>query len=159
MFPKIAIWVLKNAEFDADFESSETVVKNLDEKGINEKVTEKLTFFYFYYCVQKVLTDNFLDDIFALFSMDGNSASIFAFYDTRIEFLRKKSSFSTFAYLKAKIGRTGSKNREKFFINVFHNPILHLSPVWAAPFCKKSLNRCTLMNIQVHEQRKNRRNK
>ena len=29
------------------------------------------------------------------------------------------------------------KKRKTYYINVFLNPILHLSPVWYAPFCQK----------------------
>ncbi len=40
---------------------------------------------------------------------------------------------------KAKIKRNGSKKRKTYFQNVSYNPILHLSPVWEAPFLSKKV--------------------
>ncbi len=40
-FFKKAMWVSKNAEFDADFESVEKVAKTHAKKVFNKKVTEK----------------------------------------------------------------------------------------------------------------------
>ncbi len=39
--------ILKNAKFDADFESSENVVKNLGEKRYQRKSDKKTEFFTF----------------------------------------------------------------------------------------------------------------
>jgi hypothetical protein len=38
------LWVSKNAEFDADFESAGKVAKNSYKKVFNTKVTEKWSF-------------------------------------------------------------------------------------------------------------------
>jgi hypothetical protein len=75
------LWVSENAEFDVDFESIEKVVKKtLSKIVINEKVTEKWSFFTF-------ITQ--CKSLFCTFSTHSNSASNFAFYDIRIEFLQK----------------------------------------------------------------------
>ncbi len=47
-FFKNAIWVSKNAEFNADFEFIEKLKKTHAEKVINEKVTGKLSFVLFF---------------------------------------------------------------------------------------------------------------
>ena len=49
-----------------------------------------------------------------------------------------------FAIFKVKIWKNGWKTPKTYFVNVFKNPILHLSQVWEAPFCKNDLNSCTL---------------
>ncbi len=53
-------------------------------KVISEKVTEKLSFFYFF-SVYNFVWENFS----VFFSQDSNSASQCAFYDTGVTFLPK----------------------------------------------------------------------
>ncbi len=59
MFPKNAIWVSKNAEFDVDLESVEKVAKKPCEKSY-QRISDRNTEFYFYYCIQKFSDYNFL---------------------------------------------------------------------------------------------------
>jgi hypothetical protein len=61
-----ANWVSKNAELDADFESVEKVAKNSCKKVINEKVTEKSSF-YFYYCLEKFSAYIFFGELYCTF--------------------------------------------------------------------------------------------
>jgi hypothetical protein len=53
IFQIILIWVSKNAEFDADFESVEKVVKKCLQKNYLHKSVGIMYFFNFQYCVQK----------------------------------------------------------------------------------------------------------
>jgi hypothetical protein len=62
------IWVLKNAEFDADFESIEKVAKRPKGKPLSAKRDRKWSDFY--YCVQKFSAYNsFWVIFFHFFSM------------------------------------------------------------------------------------------
>ncbi len=52
--------------------------------------------------------------------------------------MKKNFFYSHFLLtLKPKSNETAQKIEKFFFINVFYNPILHLSPVWAALFGQK----------------------
>ncbi len=94
-FQKVLIWFktkcnmgIKNANFDADFESVKKAAKNLIRKKLSTKKW-KNWIFDFYYCVQNLPTYNFFGKIFyALFSR-------VAFNDTQIEFL----NYIFFAYI------------------------------------------------------------
>jgi hypothetical protein len=80
----------KIPEFDADLESVEKVAKILMRKKIiNEKVTEKWSFWFLLYCA-KVFGLQLFWVIFGTFSTNSNSASNFGFHDTGIKFLKKK---------------------------------------------------------------------
>ncbi len=56
---KHSIWVSKNAEFHADFESVKRFVKNAPKKIISKNVTEICTFFTFTHVRQTCFTFNF----------------------------------------------------------------------------------------------------
>jgi hypothetical protein len=53
------MWVSKNAEFQADFESVEKVLKKCAKKVISKNVTEICTFFTFTLVRQTCFADNF----------------------------------------------------------------------------------------------------
>jgi hypothetical protein len=77
-FFKNSIWVSKNAEFHADFESVEKGLKKCIKKVISKKVIEISTFFTFTHVRQTY--NFFLVHFFKPFSTD---------FDTHIEFLKK----------------------------------------------------------------------
>ncbi len=57
-------WVSKNAEFHADFESVEKVMKNAPKKVISKNLTEICTFFAFTHVRQTCFAYNFFWCIF-----------------------------------------------------------------------------------------------
>jgi hypothetical protein len=66
---------VKNAEFHADFESVEKVLKNVSKKVISKNVTEKCTFFTFTHVRQTCFAYNFFFvHFFTIFSTDSKSA-------------------------------------------------------------------------------------
>ncbi len=72
------LWISKNAEFDADFESVEKVAKNLvRKKVIRGKVTEKSFL---------LLITLLIAEVFGLCGIFFGDSSNCAFYDTHIEF-------------------------------------------------------------------------
>ncbi len=57
------------------------------EPNINKEVREKCCFLTFFTVCKDFQPITFTGKLFAFFSMDSNSASNFAFYDTQIKFL------------------------------------------------------------------------
>jgi hypothetical protein len=53
-FVKKAMWVAKNAEFDADFESAEKAAKNSCEKSYKQKSDRKMELLTFFILCAKV---------------------------------------------------------------------------------------------------------
>ncbi len=88
---------IKNAEFDADFESVEKAAKNFQWKS-----NKKMEFFYFYYGVQKFSANHF----FLIFCTFFNKLFCVLWYPYRIFLL----ILALFANFQASVGRNGSKN-------------------------------------------------
>jgi hypothetical protein len=114
--------------------------KSHPKKVINEKVTEKLSFFFTF--LYSTVCESFSGDFFALFSTDTNSASNVAFYDTQMEVLRKKFILLILALIanfKAIIGGNGSKNEKHIFKMCLRIPfhIYLRSGTWKLHFFQK----------------------
>jgi hypothetical protein len=87
---KNLIWVLKNAEFHADFESVEKVLKKCTKKVISKNVTVKCTFFTFTHVRQTGFAYNFfLVHFLTTFSTDSKSPCNSAFFDIFFDFIKK----------------------------------------------------------------------
>ncbi len=123
-------------EFEADFESTEKVAKNSREKSYQRKSDRKMELLTFIYCVQKYSACNFyLVNFFAHFSTDSNSALNFVCLRYPYWILNK-----ILLTLKPKSDKTAQRNGKPYFIKKI---CPRISPVWEAPFCQKSQNRCT----------------
>jgi hypothetical protein len=55
----IAIWIQKNAEFDADFESVEKAAENIMQKSYQQKSARKMGFLLFLLCEKSFLSHKF----------------------------------------------------------------------------------------------------
>jgi hypothetical protein len=116
--------VSKNAEFHADFESVEKVKrKNAPKKVIsktsltNMSKSEKSAYFRHGFA-----NNFFLVHFFKPFSTDSKSAWNSAFFNTQIEFLKKKIFFCSYEHffetLIANAQETAQKNGKSFFMKV-----------------------------------------
>jgi hypothetical protein len=123
--PKIFFWkksekISKNAEFHADLESVEKVVKKCNKKKVISKKSLtnmskkwKKGFFPSHFA-----NNFFMLHFFKTFSTDLKSAWNSAFFDTHIEFFNKKSFLlllALFVNFDCKCAGNGSKKRKIFF--------------------------------------------
>jgi hypothetical protein len=119
VFFQNAIWVSKNAEFDADFESVEKIAKRL---SYQRNIDRKMEFFTFITAsVQGPLSKGFRPswtNFFAFFPPDSNSASSFAFCNNNILFLQKQILLEHFAILKSQTRTKRLKKRKTHIINL-----------------------------------------
>ena len=118
---KNSIWVLKNAEFLADFESVEKVWKKMhNKKVISKNVTQKGPFSLFTHVRQTCFAYNFFCvQFFTTFSTDSKSAWNSAFFDTFFYFVKKKiflGHISTFFELWLQMRRKRFKKTENLFL-------------------------------------------
>jgi len=114
--------VSKNAEFHADFESVEKVLKKCTKKKLLAKTWRKNALFSLLLMfVKLVLLITFFWCIFSqLFQRIRNQREILRFL-THFRFKKKKiflGHISTFFQLDAKRARNGSKNQKTYFLNV-----------------------------------------
>jgi hypothetical protein len=118
-FSKNSIWVSKNAEFHADFESVEKVVKKCTKKTLQAKQVWQT-----WVKVKKVhisvtfLLITFFVYFFKTFSTDSKSAWNSAFVDTHLEFFDTKmvfALFSTFCTLWLQMRRKRLEKTENLF--------------------------------------------
>ncbi len=118
----MSIWVSKSAEFDADFESIEKVVK----KVISMKVVEFCTFLPFSTGSKSFQPYNFLRvNFFANFSKDSNSASNSAFFYTHFEIIWKNIFWvilALFENFEVKVRKMAQQ-----ILNVFYKCVLEFN--------------------------------
>jgi hypothetical protein len=80
-FLLISLWVLKNVEFDADFDPVKKITKKFTQKVIGQKRLHK--------DIKVKKTKFFITMSLITFSKDSKSASNSSFFDTHIEILLK----------------------------------------------------------------------
>ncbi len=109
IFPKIAIWVLKNAEFDADFESSENVAKKLMWKKLSTIKDRKIEFLTFITLCKRFWPVTF----WVIFCTFLNGFQLNIEFPNRIFEEEKNSSISTYsiANFNPKSKETAQKNK------------------------------------------------
>ncbi len=135
----------KNAEFHADFESVENVLKKCTKKKSLAKTWRKNALFSLLTHVRQTCFayNLFLVHFFTTFSTYSKSAWNSAFFDTFFD-LKKKKKFKVilvlFSNFEAKCARNGSKNQKTYLINVSQISILHPSKFLYSLFSKKKSN-------------------
>ncbi len=110
---KNSIWDLKNAEFHADFQFVEKVLKNAHKKVIGKNVMEIRTFFPLTHVCHICLLPTFLVHL-------------------KIFFL--KVIFALFLNFEANCTKKGTKNQKTYFVNKSSISILHPSEVQGSSF-------------------------
>ncbi len=117
------MWVSKNAEFHADFESVEKVLRKCTIKKLLAKMWRKKPFFSLFTNVRQTFFayNFFLMHFFTTFSTDSKSAWNSAFFGIFFDFLQIIffwGHISTFCKLWSRTRKNGSKNKKTYFVNV-----------------------------------------
>jgi hypothetical protein len=138
---KKSIWVSKNAEFQADVESVEKVLKKCTKKVISKNVRGICIIFTFTHVRQTCFAYNlFLVHFLKTFSKNSKSAQNYGFLISFLIFSKKIGHISTFLKLRSQTRKKRLKKSKNIFCKCVLVSIFHPSKGLCSPFSKKQSN-------------------